>query len=225
MNSPFPLMKFVLVSSILASVCLATKRWREPDVVCCNVTSNDGTIDSLKTIIMKQHPELLPPKLVSSKDWSRELAVAFMLGLALGKQCDKPKSTNTSASAESLEKANSSASEESPDDQHEMIKWRLFHTYCTRRKFRVVIDYLGKAVSANLKWKYGNGTYNPVSGLLDIDALLKLESDYSQIWKYPEIVRRLLAQCAKRGLAMVTIDEMVVPCYQRKHFSSQYDRG
>ena len=41
---------------------------------------------SLQTLIMKQYCEKIPPILVSRKSWGKELAVAFAIGLELGKQ-------------------------------------------------------------------------------------------------------------------------------------------
>ena len=92
-------MKFILVWGFMVSVCLAAYKL-DSNVVQCNVPSSKDEADSLSTTITKKRPELLPPFLVSCKDWDRDLAIAFALGLALGKHCDMPKSINTGANAE-----------------------------------------------------------------------------------------------------------------------------
>lgn len=45
---------------------------------------SSGNVDPLQTLIMKRHPEMLPPFLTSLKGLDMEMAYAFSIGLALG---------------------------------------------------------------------------------------------------------------------------------------------
>ena len=78
---------FSLYYTLIASFCLAADHTSVPH---WDVLNNE--LDSLQNIIIKRHPELLPPFLVSIKGWDRNEANAFAIGLALGKQCDKQES-------------------------------------------------------------------------------------------------------------------------------------
>ena len=180
------LIRFVLVSILIAYVCLAAKKL-DPNVVHCNVPSSKGKVDGLKTIIMKEYPELFPPFLVSCKDWDRDLAIAFALGLALGKQYDQS-NTSTKAECEMIELKNVGTG---PDEGKRTI---------------ARIKNLSKAVSANMEWKDGSQTYNPISELFNIEKIESVGDDSN----YLVVVRHLLAYCAKKAIAMVAIDVAIL---------------
>ena len=176
------LIKFVLVSNLIAYACLAAKKL-DPNVVHCNVPSSKGKVDGLKTIILEKYPELFPPFLVSCKDWDRDLAIAFALGLALGKQCEQ---LDTSTNAEC-----------------EMIEWKYVGTAPSEgNRITARIINLSRAVSANLEWKDGSQTYNPITELFSIEKIQNVGNDSN----YFVMVRHLLAYCAEKAIAMVAID-------------------
>ena len=179
------LIKFVLVSVLIAHVCFAADKL-DPSIVQCNVPRNKDEVDSLTTMIIKKHPELLPPFLVACKGWDGDLAIAFALGLALGKQCDQPKFMNTSTNT-----------------KYEMIEWKYVETGPGEgKRVTVHVKNLDKALSANWEWRYGSETYNPLAELFDSERIPRTESKSN----YIEKARRILAQYAKKSIAMVAID-------------------
>ena len=176
------LIKFVLVSGFFASVCLAAKR-DNPHV--CNVNRSEDKVGDFRAI-MEQTPELLPPVLVSDNGWSRDLAIAFSLGLALGMQHNQSMLMNSSTSA-----------------AFEMVDWKYVETGPDEgKRVTVLVKNLGKAVLANSEWKDGNQAYNPFSELFNNGDIQNAGNDCQSI----ELVRPLFAQCAKKEEAMVAID-------------------
>ena len=70
--------------SLLASTCLTSASNEE--CVANPVLESIKEVESLKTIILKQHPEDILGYMVSVKGWDEDLAWAFSFGLALGRQ-------------------------------------------------------------------------------------------------------------------------------------------
>lgn len=84
-----------LSSSLFATVCLAAKPSNNSD-------AKPGEVDSLRTMVMKQHSGLIPSKLLVSLNSFDEAAEdAYNLGLALGNLCSKQTDTNSSSSSSS----------------------------------------------------------------------------------------------------------------------------
>ena len=181
----------ILVFSLIATVCLAAEK-SNPYITDCNVSSSE--VDGLRTMLMNNHPELLTPFLVSCNGWNRDLAIAFSLGLALGKKCDRTKYTNSIADADTMEEA------------YEMIDWNYIQPGGKRAK--VVIKNVERALSVNWKWKDGNQTYNPFSELFDIKEIQNPEN-FKNVDK-PDRLRRLFAKFAKNAIAMIAIDVAIL---------------
>ena len=96
---------------------------------------------------MNKYPEMLPPFLGSYKSWDKDVANAFALGLALGKQCYKPNTPIFLTIKEGR------------------YKWR---------EVRIAMKALQSAITANLEWKDGNKAYNPFAELFNIEKFKNL---------------------------------------------------
>ena len=178
--------------SLLITVCLAANS-HNTEVPQCNLPIRE--IDSLKNIIMKKHPEVIPPFLVSCNNWDMDEARAFAIGLALGKQSYGPKAMNTSA--------------EALDKECEMIGCVNYWISSDREK-RVIVNMkeLLSVISANFEWKKGDQTYNPIAEFFNIQEIQKPETHKSVM--YPELVRRLFLKYAKCATAMIAIDVAIL---------------
>ena len=174
-------------STLFATVCLATKRRRDSSVSECAVSNNET--NGLQGLIMKEYPEVLPPYLVSYKDWGKDLATAFAIGLALGKSYDSRKDTSISNNAEILEK-----------------NCVLQMLVVVDNRGKVVVENLRKAIAANSEWKDKDTTYNPFIELFDIHEILSPVNYGNNDNMLPDKVRFVFAKNAKRATAMVAID-------------------
>ena len=192
-------MKCVIVSSIIVTFCLAA------DIL-------GSKHDSLKAIIVKQCPaELLPPLLVKCNGWDKDVAAAFALGLALGKQCvmascDSTTSNNSSFNADGLQKEGEwvtcSYTYYGLDTELNGLK--------NGNRAKVVIKDLERVISANLEWKDDSGTHNPLSEMFDVKAMGSLENYICMNELDLEDARLLLAKCAKKPIAMIAIDVAIL---------------
>ena len=178
--------------SLLITVCLAADS-HSPEVPQCNLPIRE--IDSLRNIIMKKHPEVLPPVLVSCNNWDMDEARAFAIGLALGKQSYGPKAMNTSAKA--LVK--------------ECILLGCINFWSpsdTEKRVIVNMKELLLVISANFEWKESNETYNPFAEFFSIQEIQKPEN-YKKVM-FPEEVRSLFVKYSKSTTAMIAIDVAIL---------------
>ena len=183
---------FYLTSAFLSTICLATKRQRESKSSVPDCIAARYEIDSLKDIIMKEYPEVLPPFLVTFKNWDRDVANAFAVGLALSKQCNSQKDTSINSSADNPEK-----------------KCAIFRLVGGDIWETVVMEELRNAVSANSEWKDGDKAFSPFAELFDIHEIEKSEL-FNEAHLYPEKVRLLFAKYAKNATAMIAIDVAIL---------------
>ena len=176
-------MKFVLVSSIIFTLCLAG-----------DMLSSD--IDSLRDMIMdKFPPDMLPPLYVTFNGWDRDVAMAFALGLTLGEQCVAASSNSTSSNSSSHQK------------KWEMITWSYtWQELESGSRGKVVIKNLSRLMSAVLEWNHNDQAYNPLSELFDVQGLRNPENYEDNDEMDLEDVRLLLAKYTKKSIAMITID-------------------
>ena len=79
-------MNFILSLTFFAVASLATDRGGEGTLE--SGSSNNGIVDSLKTMVMQHHPEVLPKFLCTFNLWEKEYAQAFSIGLYLGKSTE-----------------------------------------------------------------------------------------------------------------------------------------
>ena len=165
-------MKFSSLSSILiATVCLAADNHAPgaPGVVQCT-------------------PELA----LSCNGWDKDLAMAFALGQALGKQCNTQHSISLSASA---------------TEECQMIKLNSSRTGKGNWKsVKIVMKTLQSAISANFEGKAGINACNPFSELFNIVEIQNPANYKNKTELKFKSVRRLFAKYAKNAMAMITID-------------------
>ena len=175
-------MKFLLASTFINTICLAADL-KSPSALQCASHSTD--IDSLQVRIMKQYSELLPPFLITCKSWNEDLARAFAIGLALGKQCDTPSNITENNDASTC-----------------LNLWTLNED----NKIVVIMKNLQSAISANLKWKDGLKTYNPFAELFDIQEVQNPKNYNNDNEMSPEEVRNHFAKNATNAVAMIALD-------------------
>ena len=189
----------VLSSTLLSSGCLAAG-WVDLDVPHCD----PGEVDSLLTMIMKQHPEILPPYLVPSKNWDKNVVTAFSIGLALGKQSNILKYMHSNSSTQ--QDKNCSSNNSSADCLNSDVgKLRYAFKRDKSAHLKVDMKNFQSVISANLKWRDGSKTYNPFDGLFDIDEIQKPEHYKNEAFLFPGEVRLLFAKHAKCPTAMIAI--------------------
>ena len=199
--------------TLLATACLSAKRQRESN----DLQHDDGSIncidyprskvmrenpeqlppglipgDSLQGIILKKYPHLVPPFLVSSKNWVADQARAFAVGLFLGKTRDKPMN---------------------PTETDEFLgngkECKVMYSEYYEAAIVVFMKNLQKVICSDLKWKNGNQMYNPFAEFFDIQEIQKSKS-----FKVGEIplkkLRRKFAKYAKSSVAMIAVDVAIL---------------
>ena len=182
------LIKCALVSSIIVTLCFAADMLISKNDDADMLSIND---DGLKSIIKESPPELLPPLLVTCYGWDKNVAAAFALGLALGKQCVEVSSENSSFSANG------------PQTKCKMMSWSFtWNKYHPVNRVRVVINNLD---NVNLEWKYDGHTYDPLTEFFDVQGL-KTPENFTNGEMCLEDVRLLLAKHAKKTTAMISVD-------------------
>ena len=184
---------FALSLTLIATVCLAADK-NHPYVPNDESSGDDNGQLSL---VMKEHPEQLPPLLVSRKGWSKEEAMAFALGLALGKHCSNQKCTHTCRGDGVV----------MVEKECDMLKC---HRYDNRGNLIVDMKILQSAISSNLEWIDGSTSYNPFSELFDVQELQNPENYANESVLCPGEVRRLFARYAKSATAMIAIDVAIL---------------
>lgn len=174
---------FALSSTFFAAVCLAAKGTGKSDSPC---DASTGEVDSLRTMIMKQHQNLLPSVLVSLNCWEEDEEDAFTLGLALGNHCDKKNSSNSS---------NTDGSGNQMEHEYGLLTSGNGET-------EVYMSTLDSIIAASMK------TSDSFAKFFNIE-LLESNEFKSNSLQFKN-VRRLFAEHAKSATSMLAIDVAIL---------------
>ena len=175
---------FFLISTFIASVCLAAD---------CNGRKSDNA--SLDNVLLPKDPKLIPPVLVAYHGWDKDMAMAFAVGLALGKQCDKQVF---------LKKKDNGLGEEKECD---ILKFEFDGRYNMDVEVIVNMENLNQVISANVEWDDGDKAYNPLSELFDIQSI---QESKIYLRNTLENVRRLFVKYARNATALIAIDVAIL---------------
>ena len=184
---------FVLSSTLFATVCLAAKG-PGPSVPQHAV----GDIDSLKNIILKQHPDVLAKFLVTFDHWEKEAARAFAISQVLGNCCYEQDSVSNSSNSSNLEVKKSCV----------MLEFGSYEELETVAAFKVDMNSLQSVISANPEWKDVDGkAYSPFGELFNDLRDIQNPASYRNIpFLYADDLRFIFAKHAKTEFAMLAID-------------------
>ena len=209
---------FILSSTLFAFGCLAADKFDDL-VVAPHCDYALDNVYNLQNIIMEQHPEFYPPYLVS-KCWDIDVATAFAIGLALGKQCNIAKYMHTNSIADLQSphlvqdnnySNNNSSSADCVKEESDVDKL----TYACKGEenglqLKVSMKNFQSIISANSEWKNGSNTYNPFDKLFKIKEIQNPDNYGDEAFLYLGEVRHFFAEHAKCATAMIAIDVAIL---------------
>ena len=191
---------FTLSSTLFATVCLAAET---PDLGDKRDAPLNEEIDCLQNMIVKRHPEVLPPFLNATVVWEKDVAKAFAIGQVLGKLCDVQNDVSNSSNSSSLGMSQNCI----------MPKFGFFGGYDNIWEFEVKMSSFQSVISANLKWKdFGCQSYNPFDELFANLKEIQTPENYNinNGFTFSVNIRSVFAKHAKSETAMIAIDVAIL---------------